>query len=74
MKNIFLVLVGLIFKIQSIIEFLDPHTGSLICLDKTLSMKYVADFQIVRFMFRVSKEIFNVYIYTHSRIFIHQFF
>ena len=39
MKNVFLVLVGLIFKIQSIIEFLDPYTGPLICLDKTLGMR-----------------------------------
>ena len=69
MKNIILVLVGLIFKNQSIIEFLDPYTGPLICLDKTLGMKCVAHFQIVRFMIRVPKETFNVYIYTLSRIF-----
>ena len=36
MKYVFLVLVGLIFKNQSIIEFLDPYTGPLISLDKTL--------------------------------------
>ena len=58
-----------IFKNQSIIEFLDPYTGPLICLDKTLGMKCVAHFQIVRFMIRVPKETFNVYIYTLSRIF-----
>ena len=32
----FLVPVGLIFKIRSIIEFLYPYTGPLICLHKTL--------------------------------------
>ena len=66
---IILVLVGLIFKNQSIIEFLDPYTGPLICLDKTLDIKCVAHFQTVRFMIRVPKETFNVYIYTLSRIF-----
>ena len=66
---IILVLVGLIFKNQSIIEFLDPYTGPLICLDKTLNIKCVAHFQTVRFMIRVPKETFNVYIYTLSRIF-----
>ena len=69
MKNIILVLVGLIFKNQSIIEFLDPYTGPLICLDKTLNIKCVAHFQTVRFMIRVPKETFNVYIYTLSRTF-----
>ena len=69
MKNIILVLVGLIFKNQSVIEFLDPYTGPLICLDKTLNIKCVAHFQTVRFMIRVPKETFNVYIYILSRTF-----
>ena len=44
MKNIFLVLVGLIFKIQSIIEFVDRYTGPLIYLDKILGHEMCCSF------------------------------
>ena len=44
MKTFFFILVGLIFKIQSIIEFLDPYTGPLIYLDKTLGHEMCCSF------------------------------
>ena len=45
MKNVFLNVVGLIFKIQSTIEFLDPYIRPLICLDKTLGHKMCCSFK-----------------------------
>ena len=45
MKNVFLNLVGLIFKIQSTIEFLDPYIRPLICLDKALGHKMCCSFK-----------------------------
>ena len=44
MKNVFLVLVGLVFKIKSIIEFFDPYTELSICLNKTFGHEMCCSF------------------------------